>query len=546
MFCSNCGQKLNENDKFCENCGNPVYQEPEDSIPNLEKEIMKNMEDELIFEIPAGAQSHPENPHREGPRTGGAYGQAGAGPQPGNTYDHLGGRSEEPPAYGSMPGVHKKQPEKKKSRLWIIILAAVAAALLIGAAVLFFMVSGPVSKLKASVRDRDWTRAEALYEKNFAGKDRREQQAAGILGDAVQEIQSEFISETTDYQTARRYLKAISGFWDDESVETALESIRELNDSRTAFKEAEACMEDEDYAGAIQKFSEVIKADGKYEEASARLETAKSKYKDKVLNESQAQAELNDYDTAIAQVKEALKILSGDRDLQEKLEELEDGQEKYAIQSVLDQADSYASKGNYYSALDLLRNTLKENPGNEKLSRALENYRQKYQEDILGKAQAALGSDENYDAAVVVLDGALHTLDGDYPEIEQVLREKREEYIQAQLAKSQQDNSVSSAVGNWNVTTVTTGTYEMPAGDFLMYGGMMNTQMRLEIYDTGEFYLDILGKTGEGTWSADGQENGRYILTMGTDTQPVTIDGAGKLSMELDGVLLKFEKETSA
>ena len=125
-------------------------------------------------------------------------------------------------------------------------------------------------------------------------------------------------------------------------------------------------------------------------------------------------------------------------------------------------------------------------------------------------------------------------------------REKREEYIQAQLAKSQQDNSVSSAVGNWNVTTVTTGAYEMTVSDFLMYGGMPGAQMHLEIYETGRFYLDILGEAGEGTWAADDQESGRYILSIDGDTQAVTIDAAGKLNMDLEGVLLKFEKETSA
>ena len=102
MYCCNCGKKIDDNDKFCEHCGSPVFRDepaavipgdgehvsapeapdfsesgsvpvsapaeaagdtsepagtvPEgadsvtgDTIPNLEKKIMKNMEDELIL-----------------------------------------------------------------------------------------------------------------------------------------------------------------------------------------------------------------------------------------------------------------------------------------------------------------------------------------------------------------------------------------------------------------------------------------------------------------------------------------------------------------
>ena len=111
MFCTNCGYELKEGDRFCENCGTPVEnppvenppvenpvktikeepvpiqpentalppesteeqtgvteseaavkmpEQPEeaasgDAIPELEKQIMKNMENELILEMPEEA-----------------------------------------------------------------------------------------------------------------------------------------------------------------------------------------------------------------------------------------------------------------------------------------------------------------------------------------------------------------------------------------------------------------------------------------------------------------------------------------------------------
>ena len=50
MFCSNCGKKLNDDDRFCDECGSAVYEEPvavppaaADPNPELEQNIMKKM-----------------------------------------------------------------------------------------------------------------------------------------------------------------------------------------------------------------------------------------------------------------------------------------------------------------------------------------------------------------------------------------------------------------------------------------------------------------------------------------------------------------------
>ena len=129
--------------------------------------------------------------------------------------------------------------------------------LIIALAVMAFAVSNPTNKLKAVVKDRDWTRAEEVYEKSFKGNDKREVRADEIFSAAVEKIQSEFTAGSMDYQTAKRHLSALDDFWDDGCVQTALNEVRQLNDSKMAFEEAEKCMEEDDYAGAVRRYGAV-------------------------------------------------------------------------------------------------------------------------------------------------------------------------------------------------------------------------------------------------------------------------------------------------
>lgn len=551
MFCCNCGYKIKDGDKFCENCGNPIYTEEEtiilasgdemsgaeedaeqednpeeelkadpdtDSIPSLGQKIMKNMEDELILEMPMDQKSH-KNAEK----------------------------TKEPPAYEKIPVADRKKKtvKKKKTNKWVIILSVIVAVLIIAVAILAFMISNPVNKLKSGIKDRDWKRVESIYEKNFKGNDKREAKADEMFAGVVQSIESEFLSGSMDYQTAKRHLKAIEGFWDDDCVEDALEKLQKLNASSNAFEEAEKCMGNEDYVKAIRKYGEVVKEDAKYAEAQGRLETAKSKYKEQAFGEAKAYEELKDYDAAIRTIEEALRTLSGDKDLQERLEELTEGQDKYAVQSVLDQAKRYAEQKNYYSAMDLLKNILAERPNDRDIKEAFEEYQKAYEEDILKKAEAALGEDENYDAAIIVLESAMKTLGGDYPEIERELKEKKEEYTQKQIQKSEQENAAAAIIGTWHVIKVSYNGAEMSSQEFLTGLGMQDVHMRLDFYETGGFYMDILGEAGSGQWSQDEIGSDTYFLNDGANTFTVKLNGTGNMTMDLNGVLMTFERGTS-
>ncbi len=597
MYCSNCGKKLGDEDRFCDSCGTPVYEEasgdpesretvreavsdPEEkpeldeentvvlekvpepaasgerdgdssgqepgegpALSDLEKKIMKNMEDELILEMPeaAGPASYgngqvPPSFAQDGRE------QAGAGVQPPyGRFPYEQSSFEQPPCGQEAGG----KPSKKKKAL-IITLSCIAVALAAAVAVLVFLLLSPENKLKQCVEDRDWPAACALYEERFRDNEKKQEKADEILRDAVDALKEEFAAGTMDYSTVKRHLKGIEDFWDDPHVEDALEFVRELGDSREAFEEAEQCMGQEEYEDAIRLYGEVAESDANYQAAMEKLETAKTKYKEKLLAEAEAYTEVKDYDSAIALVEEGLEVLAGDAALNSRLEELLAEQKQHGIDAVLKEAADRASQNNYYEALETVRKGLQENAGNDKLETALKDYSEKYKQDILARAEAAIGTDENYEAAILVFDSALNTLNGDYAQIEQAIREKREEYVQLQLDKSQRENMESAIVGVWHGVLVSTGGMDISMDQFLELSGMPGAAMMIDCQPSGSLHLDMVGQVGNGTWRRDEAGSGVYYLDVEGDVQPVQIDTSGKLHMSMNGVELVFEKTGGA
>lgn len=581
MYCSNCGKQLRDEDKFCDNCGTPVdvgtlessiqgpeagvgrgaeiqeppseegIQEPESDstvaqeketsvadgdvaeaggvIPELEKRIMKNMEDELILEMPEAAQN------------GSFQGESSPFGGAGQVYGAANMYEGEPPVYDQGQG--NKPPKKKKKTALIVTLSSVVAALLIAAVILLFLVLSPENKLKKHIENRDWAAAAALYEESFKGK--KEEKADEILRETVEGFKEEFISGIMDYSTVKRYLKAIEGFWDDKCVKESLDFIRALNDSRTAFEDADKHMQREEYEDAIRLYGEVVDTDANYKVAQEQLEIAKSRYKEKLLEEARAYEEVKDYDSAIRIVENGLKALEGDAELNSRLTELAAAREEYGVESVLAEAQNYAGQNNYFEAMETVRQGLEEKNGNDKLEKALQDYCEKYEKDILAKAEEALGGDENYEAAILIFDSALRTLDGDYADIEQALREKREEYVQAQLEKSEKENRDSAIVGVWQGSHVTMEGIDLPMELFLEYANVAGTPSVLTCYPSGDFHLELMGNSGDGTWQKEESADGVYYLIYSPgDYIRVQIDGSGELHMDFEvaETILIFEK----
>ncbi len=551
MYCEKCGAKLSDGSRFCESCGAPVEKQGE--IPELEKKIMENMEDELILEMPEALRENREGPAENRPPHGGGerqpfYGGGENRPPHGTQAEHgpRGPRPEgagghkEPPSHGG--GTEKKPSGKKKAV--IITLICVIAALLIAVAVFIFVLMSPERKLSSYIEDRNWESAARVYEEKYAGSG-KEQEADALLKEAVDEIFSEYEDGTIDYPAAKSHLTAIADFWGDGYADEAMERLRALYDSRESFAEAEEAMERGQYREAIGLYAQVSEEDSNYKKAQERLEDAKREYRSQVFSEADSREASGDYDGAVSLLEEALEVLPGDGELSEHKEQLESERETYRIQSALDEAGRYASSGNYFAAVQRLEEALAESPESAELSEAYDGYCQKYEEDILAKAEAALGADQNYEAALIVLEKAIDSLNGEYPDIEQDFREKHEEYVQAQLAQSAQENEMARIAGAWQGSKVISGGLTLSAEDFLLYGGMSGERLYMELRTDGSLYVDLLGQEETGTWEKASGENA-YTLIIGGAGQEVTLETDGTMRMDLGEAAIIFAKAPSA
>ena len=193
-YCGHCGKMVEEGSKFCNNCGAPVSVETNEGPQGQ----------------PTGNDFDRTRPLYNDGAPG--YGQASGGYMPGgqgpNSYM----------AEGPQP------PKKKKKTALVVTLVSLLVVAAAVAAILIIVVFNPEKKLKQYVEERDWTEADALYEKSFQGKS-REDKADELFEEAVDLLEEEYEDGLMDASTARRHLKDIEDFWDDRSVEKLLEKI---------------------------------------------------------------------------------------------------------------------------------------------------------------------------------------------------------------------------------------------------------------------------------------------------------------------------------
>lgn len=127
MFCTKCGQQIEEGAQFCTKCGTPV--EFEEDMSGLETMVMDRGE-ASGYAAPAGAADVTQVMGSYGPQQGTS--QGGYTPQ----YDDVQDPSQSPVVYYVPADAAAQQPQKK-SRGALIAVLCVLAALAVGVAVFF-------------------------------------------------------------------------------------------------------------------------------------------------------------------------------------------------------------------------------------------------------------------------------------------------------------------------------------------------------------------------------------------------------------------------
>ncbi|MCI8549337.1 MAG: hypothetical protein HFI68_01880 [Lachnospiraceae bacterium] len=101
-------------------------------------------------------------------------------------------------------------------------------------------------------------------------------------------------------------------------------------------------------------------------------------------------------------------------------------------------------------------------------------------------------------------------------------------------------DSSAPVVGKWKLTSIEAAGMTMSVDEFLSMSGMSDTTNEMEIKSNGKFSMEMVGEKGTGKW-----EWKEPICTL-TDEAGDSVEAEykdGKLSMDLEGVLMIFEKK---
>lgn len=441
MFCTNCGNKLDDTAKFCTSCGTPtnlnkqvpeaaapveevpVVAEPvviqqEEYIPaqpindnvNIEQpvqqeiptqqpmnqeapeqpvvqdmELQQQVSPEMVIQQPVNQPMEPQQPMNQPIPMQQSENQPMPTPiqqAPGSIYQI----PNQPNTVGGQMGDMVPVPVKKSKTKLLVITGICIAVLAIGGGVGYFLYQNNIKKqaknVLAYLEEGEYDKALDLYEK-YTGKQKDfDSQVEEELLNRAEQIREDFLSEKLNYADAKKQLHILEDYDIDELEDTTKDIgkfIDKINLSRENYKEGKAYFEQGDYTSAITMFSSVIKEDSKY------------------------------YDLALKEIEKAK---------QEEALQLEAERINSLREQILDDANYYASYNDYDTAINVLEGGLIEIPGDQALNDLLAAY--KLQQEMTLVANSITSSeynttyqDQGKDVATVSL--VFPYLEGDNP-----------------------------------------------------------------------------------------------------------------------------------
>lgn len=390
MFCEKCGSHLEEDARFCTACGYPVqplFGEPDNRpVQETTNDITQEPVSSPLPEPVVQAIPEQQWPGQM------QYGQY--------------------PAYAPYAPRKKMNPKTKK----LIIIIASAIAVAAAALAVFLIISGhPINRFKGFLQAQEYDKASELYMDEISGKSDLKDSAYKVLKDYADNIKTQFVNESLSYKEASGIIDDIHkmGILDEDELYDVYLSIGDLNDSRTAFAEAETLYNKQDYAGSITQYRKVIKDDANYEKSQQQIEAASQAYRGSVLEQADSLMVSKSYDEALDIMNEALAILPDDTAIMQKIADCNNAKTEYIRTQALSQAQASVGQNDYAAAFATLADALDQLPDDTQLQNSLKYYQDEFASKAIENAETAFGSSHNCDAALDILNSALGILPGD-------------------------------------------------------------------------------------------------------------------------------------
>jgi len=210
----------------------------------------------------------------------------------------------------------KKGFPKLKSKLGITIIIIIF--ILVAISVTIIMELSPSKQFLRAINKNNAIEASTIYKEKIEGNTKKEASIAGSLNSDVKDIEKSFIQSKLDYNAAIVKLKEIQDIGIilvQKQITLSRDSIYNLNESRTAFKQGTNYLNKKDYPNAFSKLKKVIKTDDNYSKAQDLISNSQKDYKADILTKSEESASKKDYAAAITTLTNGLIAFPNDSDI---------------------------------------------------------------------------------------------------------------------------------------------------------------------------------------------------------------------------------------
>ena len=181
-----------------------------------------------------------------------------------------------------------------------------------------------------------------------------------------------------------------------------------LKESKEAFKSANEMFDSGKYKQAIYNYRLVISDDDNYDEAQKQIKKSAEKFKEEALENAESYAKKNDYKSAIDELEGVAEIID-DKELENKLSEYRGKYSSIIKSEAISKSDTYARAKDWKNAVITINTAIKETGDDSDLKSKLSNYTSKYVSDVIAKADKSIGA-KNYSEAISLLNDALETV----------------------------------------------------------------------------------------------------------------------------------------
>jgi len=381
-FCKYCGKQLDDNAKFCKECG--------------------ALSGSAVNAAAVVTAPQPIEPERTAVSAGQDAPVAAAvvpAPQP---------IEPERTAVTSEPDAPVSAKKKKGKVICILIAVAVIIGAVFAGVTIYNWYNSNEQKFIRAIDAGEYEEAFELVKTDETLKDN--EALAEKLLNRIDAVKNDYCEETIAYSDALLDLDAIQRMGISEILDKIADTRRylaQLNQSRICFSSAETFFKEGNFEDAMDLYAQVVEEDGNYEAARKQYSESVNRYREQMLNKAAEYAKNDEYSSAIEILDTALIHLPDDHAITEQRLLYENAEKEVFKAKLLENAAAYASEGRYLSAINLLDtyyNSVDAEDTDINLLR--QEYCDQYAESVLSEAQKEVDNNA-YQSAIDMVNSAL-------------------------------------------------------------------------------------------------------------------------------------------